>query len=151
MRLSARGDYAVRAAAELAAADGAWVKAAAVARAQQIPPRFLENILVALRRAGLVESRRGSEGGFKLARPPAQITVADVIRATEGPIANVRGQRPDAVRYRGTAVPLQDVWIAARANLRAVLEAVTLADVADGVLPPAVTEIAQRPDSRAAR
>jgi Rrf2 family protein len=148
MRLSARGDYAVRAAAELAAAGGGWTKAADVARAQDIPPRFLENILVALRRTGIVESRRGADGGFRLARPAAQITVADVIRATEGPIANVRGQRPDAVRYRGTARPLQDVWIAARANLRAVLESVTLADVAAGSLPAEVLEVARRPRAR---
>jgi Rrf2 family protein len=141
----------VRAAAELAAADDGWVKAADLARAQDIPARFLENILVAMRRAGLVESRRGAEGGFRLARPAAEITVADVIRATEGPIANVRGQRPDAVRYRGTAKPLQDVWIAARANLRAVLEAVTLEDIAQGSLPREVREIARRPDARASR
>jgi len=122
MRVTARGDYAVRAAVELAAADGAARKVSEIADAQEIPPRFLENILLALRRAGLVHSRRGAEGGFRVARPAVEITLADVLRAVEGPLANVQGVPPDAVAYEGSAAPLRDVWVAVRASLRVVLE-----------------------------
>jgi Rrf2 family protein len=139
MRLSAKADYALRAAAELAAAAGEGpVKGEQIAAAQEIPPKFLENILTALRHAGLVRSQRGAEGGYWLARPPEEVTVADVIRAVEGPLASVRGERPEALSYRGSARPLGLVWIAVRANLRAVLEAVTLADLASGKLPDSV-------------
>jgi len=147
MRISARADYAVRAAAELAAAGGGPVKGEALATAQGIPPKFLENILGDLRHARLVRSQRGAEGGYWLARPAEEITVADIIRAVEGPLAMVRGEPPEGVAYTGAAEPLQQVWIAVRKNLRAVVECVTLADVAAGRLPDHVTELARDPDA----
>jgi Rrf2 family protein len=147
MRLTARGDYAVRAAVELAAAGGAPRKVAELAAAQEIPPRFLENILLALRRAGLVQSRRGNEGGFRLSRPPEEITIANILRAVEGPIANVQGVPPDQVAYSGSATVLRDVWVAVRASLRGVLEQVTLADVVDGSLPDEVTRLIADPEA----
>ena len=118
-----------------------------IARAQKIPLKFLENILLDLKHAGLVQSQRGAEGGYWLAREPDRIVLAEVIRAVEGPIANVRGERPEQVEYAGAAEPLRDVWVAVRANLRAVLETVTLADLAAGKLPDAVAVIAADPDA----
>ena len=147
MRISARADYAVRAAAELAAAGGGPVKGEALAAAQGIPPKFLENILGDLRHARLVRSQRGAEGGYWLARPAEEITVADIVRAVEGPLATVRGEPPEAVAYTGAAEPLQQVWIAVRKNLRAVVERVTLADVAAGRLPEHVIELARDPEA----
>jgi Rrf2 family protein len=147
MRLSAKADYALRASVELAAAGDGPVKADALARAQEIPVRFLEQILLDLKHAGLVASQRGAEGGYWLARPASEIALADVIRAVEGPLANVRNQRPEELDYSGSAKPLQDVFIALRANLRAVLEAVTLADVASGELPESVRELARDRDA----
>ena len=147
MRVSAKVDYALRACAELAAAGDGPVKGDRLAQAQQIPLKFLENILLDLKHAGLVHSQRGAEGGYWLARPPAEIPLAEVIRAVEGPIANVRGLRPEQVEYEGSAAPLRDVWIAVRANLRAVLEVVTLADLAAGRLPDEVAAIAADPDA----
>jgi len=129
VRVSAKVDYALRAASELAAAGGGPVKGDRLATAQGIPPKFLENILIELRHAGLVASQRGADGGYRLARPAAEITVADVIRAVEGPIASVRGSRPDEVSYVGPAAPLRDVWIELRAAMRGVLETTTLADL----------------------
>jgi Rrf2 family protein len=130
MRVSAKVDYAVRAAIELAAEAGEGpVKGERIATAQGIPPKFLENILLDLRHAGLVSSQRGAEGGYWLARAPEEITVADVIRAVEGPIASVRGVRPDELEYTGSAEPLRDVWLDLRTALRGVLEHVTLADL----------------------
>ena len=148
MRVSAKVDYAVRAAVQLAAAEGSGpVKGDEIAAAQDIPINFLENILLDLKHAGLVQSQRGAEGGYWLAKDPAEISLADVIRAVEGPIANVRGERPEQVEYPGVAEPLRDVWIAVRGNLRAVLESVTLADVASGRLPDEVSRIAADPDA----
>jgi Rrf2 family protein len=147
MRVSAKVDYAVRAGAELAAAADGPVKGDRIAQAQQIPLKFLENILLDLKHAGLVQSQRGAEGGYWLARPPEDIRLAEIIRAVEGPIANVRGLRPEQVEYEGSAAPLRDVWIAVRANLRAVLEVVTLADLAAGRLPDEVAAIASDPDA----
>lgn len=112
-----------------------------IAREQGIPIKFLENILSQLNRSGLVNSQRGAEGGYWLARPANKITLAEVIRAVDGPLANVRGLRPEAVAYDGTAKALQEVWVAVRANLRAVLEKVTLADVAEGTLPRSITKL----------
>jgi Rrf2 family protein len=131
MRVSAKVDYALRAMAELATAPAGPVKSERLSTAQSIPPKFLENILVELRRAGLVSSRRGAEGGYSLARPAAEITLADVIRAVEGPIATVRGARPETVSYTGAAAPLRDVWIELRGAMREVLETTTLADVVE--------------------
>jgi Rrf2 family protein len=147
VRVSAKVDYALRAVAELAAAGEGPVKGERIAKAQEIPLKFLENILLDLKHAGLVQSQRGAEGGYWLAQPPEEITVADVIRAVEGPIANVRGSRPEQVAYHGAAQQLRDVWIAVRANLRAVLETVTLADLAAGRLPDEVAAIAADPEA----
>jgi Rrf2 family protein len=147
MRISARADYAVRAAVELAAAGNGPTKGDVLARAQGIPVKFLENILGDLRHAGIVRSQRGTEGGYWLARPAAEITVADVIRAVEGPLASVRGGRPEDVEYAGAAEPLAQVWIAVRASLRAVVERVTLADIAGGRLPDRVMELAEDPEA----
>jgi Rrf2 family protein len=151
VRVSAKADYAIRALVELAAAGDGPVKAERLAQAQEIPLTFLENILLDLRNGGLVASRRGAEGGYWLARPAAEITLAQVIRAVEGPLANVRGARPEEVSYAGTAEPLREVWVAVRAALRRVLETVTLADVAAGELPPVVGELARDPDAWAPR
>jgi len=147
MRVSAKVDYALRAVIELATAGDGPVKGERIAQAQEIPLKFLENILGDLRQAGIVRSQRGVEGGYWLARPPEEISVADVVRTVEGPIANVRGIGPESVSYVGSAERLQDVWIAVRANLRAVLERVTIADVARGDLPESVAALARDPDA----
>jgi Rrf2 family protein len=151
VRVSAKADYAVRAAIELAAAGGGPVKGERIAQAQEIPLKFLENILIDLRHAGLVQSQRGAEGGYWLARPAEEITLAEVIRAVEGPIANVRGRGPQDVEYSGSAERLREVWIAVRANLRSVLEEVTLADMSTGELPSSVEALVRDPDAWAAR
>lgn len=147
MRISAKEDYAVRAALELAAANGGPLKREEIAQAQQIPIAFLQNILMELRHAEIVEAQRGRDGGFRLARPATQITVADVVRAVSGPLATVRGLRPQAVDYTGSAEPLKEVWIALRANIRAVLERVTLADLAHHRLPAAVKRSVNDPEN----
>ncbi|HEX7107434.1 MAG TPA: Rrf2 family transcriptional regulator [Acidothermaceae bacterium] len=139
VHISAKSDYAMRAMLVLANAPvGSWVKTEVVAEEQHLPRKFLEAILSDLRRARLVESLRGAEGGYRLARPPAKIFVADVMRAVDGPLAEVRGLRPETLHYEGAAAPLQDVWVAVRAGLRAVLERITLADVAAAELPAGV-------------
>lgn len=148
MRISAKADYALRAALELAAAEGSGpLKGEQIAQAQSIPLKFLENILLELRHHGLVQSQRGAEGGYWLARPAAAITLADVIRVVEGPLANVRGERPESLEYAGAAKSLRDVWIGLRANLRGVLESVTLADVVSGELPDAVAALISDPEA----
>lgn len=147
MRLSARVDYALRAAAELAAASGGPVTAEQLARTQAIPGKFLENILTQLRRAGLVRSQRGPVGGYWLARPASEISLADLIRAVDGPLANVRGERPEHVSYEGAARSLQQVWIALRASERAILETVTLEHVATSQLPDSVRVLAEDPEA----
>jgi Rrf2 family protein len=147
VRVSAKADYAIRAAVELAAAGDGPVKGERIASAQEIPPNFLENILADLRNAGIVASRRGADGGYWLAQPAGDVSLADVIRAVDGPLANVRGVRSDQLSYRGSAEGLREVWIAVRASLRAVLERVTLADVASGELPAHVRELAADPDA----
>ncbi len=148
MRVSAKTDYAIRAALELAAApDEKPVKGERIATAQAIPLRFLENILMQLRHAGLVDSRRGAEGGYRLARPAAEVTLADVIRAIDGPLAGVSGARPETLGFEGVAEPMRDVWIAVRASLRGVLEQVTLADVVSGELPAHVRTLVADEDA----
>jgi Rrf2 family protein len=151
MRISARADYALRAAAELAAAGGGPVKGDALASAQSIPAKFLENILADLRHARLVRSQRGSDGGYWLAQPAEEITLADVIRAVEGPLAAVRGEAPEDVEYPGPAKDLQDIWIAVRAAVRGVVEHVTLADLASGNLPEEIRAMGRDPDARIRR
>ncbi len=143
MRISAKVDYAVRAAVELAGAEEGPVKGDLIAEAQGIPLKFLENILGELKHVGIVNSRRGAHGGYWLAKPADEITLADVVRAVEGPLASIRGEPPDAIAYKGAAVPLQKVWIALRANLRAVLEEVTLADIVSNQLPAQVRELSE--------
>lgn len=146
MRVSARADYAIRALLELAAAGAETpVRADAIARAQGIPGKYLENLLVDLRRARLVASQRGSSGGYRLARAASAISLADVIRAIDGPLAGVRDDAPEDVTYVGAASTLRDVWIALRASMRTVLEATTLADVASGKLPKAVRKLLEDP------
>jgi Rrf2 family protein len=149
MRISAKADYAVRAAAELAAASpaGGPIKGEQLAAAQQIPPRFLENILADLRNAGLLSARRGADGGYALTRAPSEISVAEVLRAVEGPLAAVQGTRPEGLHYQGAAARLPEVWVALRANLRAVLERVTLADLAAGELPEGVVALTTGADA----
>lgn len=147
MRVSAKADYAIRAAVELAAGGEGPLKGERIAQAQQIPPNFLENILADLRNAGIVASRRGADGGYWLARPADEVSLAEVIRAVDGPLANVRGVRSDQLRYDGSAAALGEVWIAVRASLRSVLEQVTLADVASGELPEHVRALAADPDA----
>jgi Rrf2 family protein len=136
MHVTAKADYAVRAVIELAgSSQDSPRKVDAVAQAQSIPVSFLENILTQLRSSGIVRSQRGPEGGYWLARPADQLNLADIIRAVEGPLVGVRGQRPEEIEYAGSSEALQNVWIALRANLRKVLENVTVADVAAGKLP----------------
>jgi Rrf2 family protein len=148
MRISAKADYAVRAAVELAAADGEKpVKAERIAVAQEIPLNFLENILGELRHAGIVRSHRGADGGFRLAKPAGEVTIADIIRAVEGPLASVRGGPPEETSYPGASEALPRVWIAVRANLRRVVEHVTLADVASGRLPADIERLAEDPEA----
>ncbi|MFD1829652.1 RrF2 family transcriptional regulator [Streptomyces desertarenae] len=148
MRISARADYAVRALLELAASgDEGPVKAEAIARAQGIPHKFLEGILTDLRRGRLVVSQRGGSGGHRLAAPADSITVADVIRVVDGPLVSVRGARPPDLSYTGPAESLLPLWIAVRANVRKILDEVTLADVAAGRLPALVTSLAEDPEA----
>lgn len=151
VKVSAKADYAVRAAVELAGAREGDpprpVKGDQIATAQGIPIKFLENILLDLRQSGLVNSRRGPDGGYWLSRPADEITVADVIRAADGPLASVRGEKPEDLRYEGSAKELATVWIALRSSLREVLEQVTLADVAGGNVPAAITSRTDDPDA----
>ncbi len=141
MRISAKADYAVRAAIEMAAAGDEPVKGERLADAQGIPLQFLEHILLELKHARLVRARRGARGGYWLARPPEEITLANVIRAVEGPLANIQDMAPEATKYPGNAEKLSDVWIAVRASLRRVLERVTIADLRDGTIPEEVLEL----------
>lgn len=148
VRITAKADYAVRAALELAAApDGEPVKGEQLAKAQDIPLQFLEHILLELKHARLVQARRGARGGYWLARPPEEITVADVIRAVEGPLANIHESAPEDLRYEGAARRLRDVWVAVRHNLRAVLEDITLAELARGQLPWRIDAMLNNPET----
>lgn len=147
MRTTAKADYAVRATIELATHDETPVSAERIADAQQIPVNFLENILLDLRHAGIVESRRGASGGYLLAKPATEIVVADVVRAVEGPLASVRGLSPDQLDYAGSSESLRDVWVALRSAVRSVLEHVTIADVANGKLPAHITKLTREPDA----
>jgi Rrf2 family protein len=148
MHVTAKADYAVRAVVELASgSQDAPRKVDEVAQAQGIPVSFLENILTQLRSAGLVRSQRGPEGGYWLAQPPEEVNLAQVIRAVEGPLVGVRGLRPEEVSYTGSAESLQQVWLALRANLRKVLEHVTLADVASGKLPKEIVALTKQEEA----
>jgi Rrf2 family protein len=147
VRISAKADYAVRAALELAAAESPPVKGERLSEAQSIPLKFLENILGDLRQSGLIVSQRGPDGGYRLERPASEISVADIIRAVDGPLASVRGERPESMHYAGPAQELAPVWIALRAAVRGVLEHVTLQEMVDGNIPPEIAELAQDPDA----
>jgi Rrf2 family protein len=147
VKVTAKADYAVRAVMELGAADGELVKADRIAEAQGIPRHFLDNILTDLRRAGIVATHRGAEGGSRLARPAKDITLADVMRAIEGPLAAVRDLRPESLSYAGPAERLPEVWIAVRAALRSVLERVTIADVVSGKLPKSIERLTADPEA----
>lgn len=147
MRVTAKVDYALRALVELAAAEGATVKGDRLAEAQAIPVKFLENILSELRRAGIVGSRRGAEGGYRLQRNAAAVSVADVIRAVEGPLADVHGTPPEELDPPGVAAPVKEVWLATRAAMRSVLEVVTVGDIASGELPTVVQTLLADPEA----
>jgi len=151
VRISAKTDYAVRAAAALAAEGGGPIKGETLATSQGIPQKFLENILSDMRHAGLIRSQRGADGGYWLARSAEDITVADIIRAVDGPLASVRGIPPEEAEYVGPAEALRDVWFAVRANTRAVVEQVTLAALAANDLPQPVRELARDPDAQIRR
>lgn len=149
MHVSAKADYGMRALLELAVAHAEdprrLVKGEAIASAQDIPVKFLEGILRQLRQAGIVASQRGAEGGYRLDRSPAEVSIADVVRALDGPLAAVRGQRPEDLDYSGASEHLREVWIAVRAAMRHVLERISLADVAAGTLPPDVDDLLREP------
>ncbi len=149
MHVSAKADYGMRALLELAAAYAdnptRLVKGEAIATAQDIPLKFLEGILRQLRQSGIVASQRGADGGYRLDRDPAEVSIADVVRALDGPLAAVRGQRPEDLDYAGASQHLREVWIAVRASMRHVLEHISLADVASGSLPAPVTDLLAEP------
>lgn len=147
MRVSARVDYAVRAALELAAHGNEPIKADVLAKAQDIPLSFLENILGDLRRAGIIVSQRGRDGGHHLVRPPSEVTIADVMRIEVGNLAEVHGERPEALVYQGAAENLTNVWVAARSAYREVLESITLADVLSGKFGRDIRKLLDEPDS----
>ena len=147
VKVTAKADYAVRATLELATVQDGLIKGERIAQAQGIPLKFLENILIDLRHAGIVHAQRGAEGGYRLARDPASVTLGEVIRAVEGPLASVRGEPPESVSYAGSAENLQTVWVAVRASLRTVLDDLTLADVVAGRLPQQVRRLTEQPDA----
>lgn len=151
MRVSAKAEYAVCAAIELASTGDAPMKRDQIAEAQGIPYKFLENILAEMRHAGLVRSQRGADGGYRLARPPEEITIADIFRAVEGPLASVRGERPEDMQYSGNTEALGAVWVALRASIRSVLEQVSIADIANGDLPDHVKRLIEGPDDWVSR
>ncbi len=149
MHVSAKADYGMRALLELATAYAdnpqRLVKGDAIARAQDIPMKFLEGILRQLRQAGIVASQRGAEGGYRLDRDPSTVTIADIVRALDGPLAAVRGQRPELLEYPGSSAHLREVWIAVRGAMRHVLETLTLADVASGAFPESIQSLLEEP------
>ena len=147
MRVSAKADYAVRAVAELAASPDGPVKGERLADSQDIPLQFLEHILLDLKHSGIVRARRGAKGGYWLAKPSDEVSIADVIRAVEGPIAHVQSAPPESITYTGSAKELQNVWIAVRASLRDVLESTSLADLVSGELPANVRKLADDKDA----
>jgi Rrf2 family protein len=151
MRVSAKADYAVRAVAELAASPDGPVKGERLADSQDIPLQFLEHILLDLKHSGIVRARRGAKGGYWLAKPAEEVSIADVIRAVEGPIAHVQSAPPESITYSGSARELQNVWIAVRASLREVLESTSLANLVSGELPDHVRELSDDKDSWAPR
>ncbi len=147
MQITAKVDYAVRALLEISSHETDRVTRDDLAVAQDIPPRYLEAVLLELRRSGLLIGYRGSAGGYSLGKSPSAITIADVVRAVDGPLALVQGQRPEDVTYSGSSANLHEVWIGLRAAVRAVLEQVTIADLVSGELPPSVRSLVDNPDA----
>jgi Rrf2 family protein len=147
VQISARGDYAVRAALSLAAAHPELMSAQAIAAEQSMPRKFLEAVLADLRRAGIVRAQRGAEGGYTLAQSPRAVTVGQILRAVDGPLAGVRGLRPEETRYEGAAANLPDLWVAVRAAVREVVDEVSLADLVNGKMPTHVRKLTNRPDA----
>lgn len=147
MQISAKSDYAIRALLNLAAHEPELVKVDQLVREQGLPKKFVEAILGELRRAGIVRSQRGADGGYALARPAAEITLGSVIRAVDGPLAEVRGLRPHETSYAGVAEHLPEVWIAVRVALRRVLDGTTLQQVLTGALPDPVRRMLEDPDA----
>ena len=147
MQVTARVDYALRALLELAAVEPDRLTRDELATEQDIPPRYLESILLQLRQTGLVNGQRGAAGGYTLGRPPAQITVAEVSRAVDGPLALVQGQRPEQTSYTGASEHLSELWIGLRAAVRSVMESVTIADLRAGSFPSAVRLLVDDPEA----
>jgi len=147
VQISARGDYAVRAALSLAAAYPSVLSAQTLAQDQDMPRKFLEAVLADLRRAGIVRAQRGADGGYTLARTPDQVTIGSILRAVDGPLAGVRGLRPEQTQYVGAAKQLPKLWIALRAAVRDVVDEVSLAHVVSGELPAHVDRLTERPDA----
>jgi Rrf2 family protein len=147
MRVTARSDYALRAAVELAAAAPGLLKRDEIASRQAIPIEFLESVMLAMKAAGIVQSQRGANGGFRLARPADSISLADVVRSVDGPMLDVRGDRAEAIEYPGPAARLQDVWIAVRASLREILEGTSIQDVVRGRMPKEVRRLTRDPEA----
>ncbi len=147
VHISAKVDYACRALCALAAHEDSALTAEDLAREQELPVRFLRAILNELRRVGIVSSQRGNEGGYRLGRPADQITLGEVFRKLEGPLAEIRNERPEAASYLAPAEHLQDVWVAVRASLRHVLDAVTVQDVLSGKLPKSVANLLEHPEA----
>jgi Rrf2 family protein len=146
VRISAKVDYAVRAAVEIAASHPNPVKRDQIAEVQDVPPKYLEAILTELRNARLIQSQRGADGGHKLARPASEISIADIVRAVDGPLASIQGNRPENLNYEGRSRALQLVWVALRTNIRMVLEGVTLRDLAEDDLPGSIVELTTDPE-----
>ncbi|HEU5107754.1 MAG TPA: Rrf2 family transcriptional regulator [Micromonosporaceae bacterium] len=147
MQISARGDYAVRAALSLAAAYPSLLSAQVISQQQDLPHKFLEAVLADLRRAGLVRAQRGAEGGYTLTHPPAEVNVGQVLRAVDGPLAGVRGMRPEETKYSGAAENLPWLWVAVRSAVRDVVDEVSLADLVSGRMPARVRKLTTRPDA----
>lgn len=147
VQISARGDYAVRAALSLAQAYPALMSAQAIAQEQDMPRKFLEAVLADLRRAGVVRAQRGAEGGYTLSHPPRDVAIGQIIRAVDGPLAGVRGLRPEETQYTGAAENLPNLWVAVRAAVREVLDEVSLADLISGRMPAHVRKLTTRPDA----
>lgn len=147
MQISARGDYAVRAALSLTIAYPSLLSTQSIAAEQDMPRKFLEAVLADLRRAGIVRAQRGAEGGYTLARSPREITIGSILRAVDGPLAGVRGMRPEETRYLGAAENLPSLWVAVRAAVRQVVDEVSLADMVSGRLPAHVKRLTARPDA----
>jgi Rrf2 family protein len=145
MDISKKSDYAIRAILELGSTEAPSLTTEQIATAQKIPQHFLENIMLDLRRADMIVTQRGPGGGCRLAQSPDSITLADIVRAVDGPLLRVQGLRPEAVALEGVAMPLRDVWIAVRVSIRSVLEATTIADVIEGQLPSNVAELLNQP------